>query len=172
MKMSQTRTEPGLAFLLSQTGFHAANQFEERLTALDLKPQHAGLLRMLASKPGLTQQAMCDIFGIHPSRLVALLDELAERRLVERRRHPSDRRSYHVHITGPGIQALDRIGAIAQKLESDVFAALSVAERRQLSDMLERIVAQQGMTWAVHPAYQKRVESQRASEDQRRRGIR
>jgi hypothetical protein len=67
---------------------------------------------------------------------------------------------------------LDRIGAIAQKLESDVFAALSVAERRQLSDMLERIVAQQGMTWAVHPAYQKRVESQRASEDQRRRGIR
>jgi len=64
----------GVAFLLSQVGAHAASCFEERLAAMELKPHHAGLLRMLGSNPGLSQQELCDVFGIFPSRLVVLLE--------------------------------------------------------------------------------------------------
>jgi DNA-binding MarR family transcriptional regulator len=159
--LSEIKTLPhvGAAFLLSQTGVHSMNQFEARLSAIDLKPQHAGLLRMLGSTSGLTQQALCDMFGVHPSRLVALLDELSARRLIERRQHPSDRRSYQVYITDAGLKILERVGTLTQDLESDLFAALSEAERYQLADMLGRIVVQQRMSWAVHPAYQKRIEN-------------
>ena len=67
----------GLAFLLSQVGAHAAACFGERLALIGITPQHAGLLRMLDTNPGMTQQSIAQLFGIFPSRLVALVDELA-----------------------------------------------------------------------------------------------
>ena len=83
----------GLAFLLSQVGAHASARFAERLEPLGLKPPHAGILRVIEQADGLSQQALGEKLGMFPSRLVAVLDELEERGLVERRDSPTDRRS-------------------------------------------------------------------------------
>src|SRR5215471_6367784 len=143
----------GVAFLVSQVGAHAALAFGERLTLLDLKPHHAGILRMLGSNPGLTQQALSELLGVFPSQLMHLLDFLQKRQLIERREAPGDRRSYRLHLTRKGRSTLARIGELTQELESDFFAALSVAETRLLQDLLARVVAQQKITPGVHPAY-------------------
>jgi DNA-binding MarR family transcriptional regulator len=145
----------GVAFLLSQVGAHAANSFEERLAGMELKPQHAGLLRMLGSNPGLSQQELCDVFGIFPSRLVVLLDQLEARRLIERRDNSSDRRGHRVHLTKAGRRALTGIGRITLELETDLCAALTGPEKASLARLLTRIVAQQNIMPAVHPAYRK-----------------
>ena len=145
----------GVAFLLSQVGAHAASSFEERLTVMELKPHHAGLLRMLGSNPGLSQQELCDVFGIFPSRLVVLLDQLEARRLIERRDNSSDRRGHRVYLTKGGRKTLEDIGRLTLELETDLCAALADRERATLARMLGRIVAQQNIMPAVHPAYRK-----------------
>jgi DNA-binding MarR family transcriptional regulator len=150
----------GIAFLLSQIGAHAALGFGERLTVLDLKPQDAGILRMLGSNPGLTQQSLSELLGIFPSRLVALLDSLEKRRLIDRRSSPKDRRSYQLHLTKQGRSALAAIGRVTHQLEDDLLAALSEAEKERLFDALTRIISQQQITPGVHPAY--RTEAHRA----------
>src|SRR5690242_19798162 len=71
------------AFLLAQVGAHAASKFAERLAALDLSPPDAGVLRILASKPAITQQALASHLGVLPSRLVGLVDDLEARGLIE-----------------------------------------------------------------------------------------
>ena len=143
----------GVAFLLSQVGAHAANSFEERLADMELKPQHAGLLRMLGSNPGLSQQELSDVFGIFPSRLVVLLDQLEERKLIERRDNSADRRGHRVYLTNAGRKALTGIGRRTRELETALCAALTDPEKATLSSMLGRIVAQQNIMPAVHPAY-------------------
>jgi len=143
----------GLSFLLSQAGAHAAAGFTERLAQLNLKPYHAGILRMLGSNPGLTQQTLSGLLRIFPSQLVALLDALETRRLIERRNQPSDRRSYGLYLTTAGRSALNRIGRLTLQLEEDLFAALTEREKATLQEFLRRIVAQQGVTHGVHPAY-------------------
>ncbi|WP_394766684.1 MarR family winged helix-turn-helix transcriptional regulator [uncultured Paludibaculum sp.] len=145
----------GVAFLLSQVGAHAAQDFEERLGAVELKPHHAGLLRMLGANPGLSQQELCDLFGVFPSRLVVLLDQLEVRRLIQRRSNPSDRRGHRLHLTSAGRRALTRIGKLTQELEGDLCTSLSRGEREILASLLARIVAAQKITPAVHPAYRK-----------------
>lgn len=146
----------GVSFLLSQVGAHAANSFEERLVAMELKPHHAGILRMLGSNPGLSQQELSDVFGIFPSRLVALLDQLEARRFIERRPNASDRRGHRVHLTTAGRRALTRIGKLTVELEADLCAALTDPEKAELISLLTRIVTQQNITPAVHPAYRKK----------------
>lgn len=145
----------GVAFLLSQVGAHAAYAFEERLSVAGLKPHHAGLLRMLGANPGLSQQELSDLFGVFPSRLVLLLDQLEAGQLIERQDDRSDRRSYRLYLTDAGRKTLDRIGRLTNELEGDLCGSLNDVERKILTKLLERIVTQQNITPAVHPAYRK-----------------
>lgn len=143
----------GAAFLLAQVGAHAAGRFAERLSALDLAPPHAGILRMLGASPGISQQVLAERLAIFPSRLVALVDELAEKGLVERRDDPEDRRAYSLHLTNRGQQRLQDIGRVAREHQDALCAALDAAEREQLASLLRRIADEQGLTPLAHPGY-------------------
>ncbi len=108
----------GVAFLLSQVGAHSANRFAERLEPLGLKAHYAGMLRVIDQADGLSQQALGEKLGVFPSRLVAIIDELEERGLVERRNRPTDRRSYALYLTRRGkdvLRLIEQIGASTRK---------------------------------------------------------
>ena len=152
-KNSNKPSQPGLAFLISQVGAHAAARFAERIAPLKLKPYHSGILRILENDPGVTQQALCDLLVMFPSRLVGLLDELEKLKLIERRKSPSDRRTHALYLTKGGRDALAEIGKIARQHQDDLCAALNEKERKLLAELLARIVSQQQITPAVHPGY-------------------
>src|SRR5215469_8897782 len=103
------------AFLLAQVGAHAASQFGGRLARLRLLRPHAGILRLIGVSPGLSQQELGRRLAILPSQLVALLDELQERGLIERRQDASDRRTYALHLTASGRTTTEHIGRIARE---------------------------------------------------------
>ena len=146
-------TKASLAFLLAQLGSHAAARFADRLSPLDLMPAHAGTLRLIDSSEGISQQALGAVLGVAPSRLVVLIDELQQRRLVDRRDHPHDRRSYALYLTEKGRDVLKVIGRAARDHEESLCAALSAQERADLASLLERIARQQGLKPGVHPGF-------------------
>jgi DNA-binding MarR family transcriptional regulator len=141
------------AFLLAQVGAHAAAKFAERLATLDLTPSHTGTLRLIQVSEGLSQQALGAALGLVPSRLVVLIDELEQRRLVERRDHPTDRRSYALYLTDKGREVFKAIGRVAREHQETLLAALSDVEQAQLSSLLQRIAEEQGLRAGVHPGF-------------------
>ena len=143
------------AFLLSQVGAHAASVFARLLVPLDLTPPHSGILWMLGRSGGLSQRQLAAALKIHPSRLVAILDELEDRGLVERQAHTHDRRLYALHLTKKGQATFQRLGRIAQEHRTLMCAGLSEKECDQLTDLLQRIAEQQGLTPGVHPGYRR-----------------
>jgi DNA-binding MarR family transcriptional regulator len=143
-----------LGFLLAQLGAHAAAKFAERLAPLNLKPSDAGILRFLKIVSGTSQQELSAKLGIHPSRLVAVLDSLEERSLLERRPNSGDRRQYSLHLTEKGNAVLQEIGRVARDHQEDLLQALDKAERQHLAELLRRVAEQQGLTPGVHPGYQ------------------
>jgi DNA-binding MarR family transcriptional regulator len=143
------------AFLLAQLGAHAASQFAERVGVLELTPADAGILRLLRAAAGLSQQELAGRLQIHPSRLVAILDNLQKRGFVERRANPDDRRLYSLHLTQPGGEVLEKIGSVARKHQDDLLSSISSEERNALATLLLRIADQQGLVRGVHPGYQR-----------------
>ena len=143
----------GAAFLLAQIGSHAASRFGARLAELTLAPAHAGILRILAATPAITQQALATSLGTLPSRLVALVDKLESRGLLERRAQANDRRSYALHLTEKGRSTLQAIGRIAREHQQEMLAGLSEEEQRQLTELLQRVADRQGLIPGVHPGY-------------------
>jgi DNA-binding MarR family transcriptional regulator len=152
----------GISFLLSQIGAHAAFAFGEMLLPMGLTPYHAGILRMLAVNPGLSQQGLSELFGVFPSRLVQLLDELQNQGLIDRQPSSSDRRIFRVQLTVAGRLRLAEVQRVTRKLDHQIAASLSEFESSQLIDLLTRIVSEQGITPAVHPAYRKRAAEAKA----------
>lgn len=149
------KTRPPLAFLLAQVGAHAAMRFGERISSLNLTPPDAGILRMLGAGGGLSQQELSARLGIHPSRLVAILDALEERRLVERRPNPDDRRQYALHLSDKGQGMLREIGRIGREHIESLCASLTAAEREELGELLQKIATEQGLSPGVHPGYRR-----------------
>lgn len=145
----------GPAFLLSQVGAHSSARFAERLEPLGLKPPHVGVLRVIDQADGLSQQALGERMGIFPSRLVSIVDELERLGLVERRDNPADRRSYALFLTTAGREALVRLAAVAREHQDSLCAALTAAECAQLTELLARIAAEQGLKPGIHPGYRR-----------------
>jgi len=143
----------GSAFLLTQLGTHCAQAFARRIGELDLTPPQTGLLRAVAQAPGSSQQALAELLGTPATRLVALVDGLEERGLVERRRNPADRRLHAVHLTNAGTAVLRDIGRVAREHDEAVLASLDADERARLHDLLSKLAADRGLTPGVHPGY-------------------
>lgn len=145
----------GSAFLLAQLGAHAAARFAQRISQLDLTPAQAGLLRLIAWKPGQSQQAIARQLGTPASRLVLLVDGLEERALIERRRDPADRRHYALYLTGDGTAFMKQLGRLGAAHEDAMTEGLTADERAVLNDLLSRLAARQDLTTGVHPGYRR-----------------
>jgi DNA-binding MarR family transcriptional regulator len=142
---------PGAAFLLSQVGFHSARLWKERLAPIGVDPQLVMVLRLVTADEGRSQQAIGAALHIAPSRMVALIDDLEGRGLVERRANPDDRRTRSVHVTPAGRKLLDRLMEVSRRHEDELTRGLTAEERGQLVELLNRIVDEQGLTPGVHP---------------------
>lgn len=140
-----------LAFLLSQVGIYASGRFAKRIAALDLHPPQFRVLNMVDAAEGLSQQAIGEAIGAPPSRMVAIVDELERRGLVERRPHPSDRRVRALYLTAEGRELLERGRKLAAEHEEELARGMSEADRRRLVGLLQKIVAEQGIGPGVHP---------------------
>jgi DNA-binding MarR family transcriptional regulator len=142
-----------VAFLLAQVGSGAARQFAKALEPLKFAPSDAGILRLLARSPGISQRELAAQLDMHASRLVGVIDELEKRGLVAREPNAEDRRVYSLHLTDAGREALAAIGAAARAHNEEICAGLSESEREQLAATLEKIAARLGLRPGVHPGY-------------------
>jgi DNA-binding MarR family transcriptional regulator len=105
-----------------------------------LRPRHLIALSVLHERGPLSQQALGEALSLDPSNVVGLLNELEERGLVARKRDPADRRRHIVSLSAAGGTELAASDAEATRIEDDLLAALSPAERAQLRDLLTRAV--------------------------------
>ena len=153
MSSGQPSKGGGTAFLLAQIGAYASAQFAKRLEPLGFTPAHAGIFRIIAATPGLSQQDLALKLGMYASRLVAVIDDLEKRGLIERRASNMDRRLYALHLTKSGNEQLSAIGAIAREHGRDLLNGLSDEERSTLTALLERVAKKQGLQEGVHPGY-------------------
>jgi DNA-binding MarR family transcriptional regulator len=153
MAKNELRGAGSACFLLAQLGSHAAARFAERLKPLGFVPAHAGILRLLVQKPGISQQDLATALNMHASRLVGVIDELEESGMVERRPSPRDRRLYELHLTEKGEKGLADIGRVAREHNQDLLGGLSADQQKQLAELLQRVARHQGLSSGVHPGY-------------------
>ncbi len=104
-----------------------------------ITPGQFGVLTLIDRNPGLNQSALARVLGIERSTMVAVIDRLEDRRLVARRKSPSDRRSYTLALTRQGAALLVKVRPRIRRHEKRIAAGLEPGEVAALIDLLRRI---------------------------------
>ncbi len=113
----------------------------ERLEPLGLSPRAWGVLSTLAESGPLTQIELATAMSIDRTAMVYLLDDLEEQSLVERVRHPRDRRAFLIHLTTGGQEMQRRAAAALAGAADTLLTPLDPAEREHLIDLLGQVAA-------------------------------
>ncbi len=141
-----------VGFLLSQLGFAVSRRFHKLLEDLDIEPRDFGILRLVASVQGLSQNSVAERLQIPPSTMVAVVDNLERRGLVERRPDPHDRRAKSLYLTEGANALIGEATSVAADLEfNGVCKNLDDGERELLIDLLQKILSGFGLPPNIHP---------------------
>lgn len=142
----------GVAFMLSSLGFVVSRRFHHVLGPLELEPGEFALLRAVAASEGEPQNALAERLRISPSWMVAIVDELEKRGLLERKPHARDRRVRNLHLTAAGKKLLKRAEQKAQQFDRQVADALTETELQELLELLQRVATSLGLQPGAHAA--------------------
>ena len=140
-----------VGFTLSQLGFATSGRFGQLMAGLGLEPRHFAVLRAVSEAGGQSQQAVAHRLQIPASTMVSLLDHMELDGLIERRPHPTDRRTRIPHLTSRGEQVLGQAVRLGVEWEEKICAGLSPAERDSLLALLRRVAINIGVTTGELP---------------------
>ncbi|MCZ7440390.1 MarR family transcriptional regulator [Micromonospora sp. WMMC241] len=128
------------SWLITQTALRAGRLVSDGLAAVDARGYHFRLLATLDEFGPASQATLGRRSGIHVSDVVAALNELAERDLVDRAPDPADRRRNVVTVTPAGRRQLRRLEKQLTAVQDELLAPLSPTERAQLTGLLSRVL--------------------------------
>ncbi|WP_345216347.1 MarR family transcriptional regulator [Georgenia halophila] len=117
-----------------------AEHTERGLRERDLSRSEARLLWSLAEAAPARQQRLSELLGVTPRYVTRLVDDLSDRGLVERRPHPSDRRSMLVTPTREGERLLSRMRADHDRLADALFGDMSPDKRATFQEIASGVI--------------------------------
>lgn len=109
------------------------------------------MLKLLRAHDGRTQQELGEALGIHRNVMVGLVDDLEKRDLVERRRHPSDRRAHALYLLPAAHALLTEAEQRVVELDAEVLSPLSPEDCAVFLDLLRRTAEGNGLRPGIHP---------------------
>jgi DNA-binding MarR family transcriptional regulator len=113
--------------------------FASAMADVQITPGQFGVLVLIEANPGSSQSALARAIGIERSTMVAVINTLEGRNLVERRASKVDRRSNALVLSPGGVAMMDKLRPIVEGHEDRIAGNLSPTERRQLIDLLRRL---------------------------------
>jgi MarR family transcriptional regulator, transcriptional regulator for hemolysin len=130
-----------LGFLLHEVARLLRKRFEQRARHLDLTRSQWQAIAYLAKNEGIHQAGLAEMLEIEPITLVRILDKLAERGLIERRQHPTDRRTWLLYLKDAARPLLVAMQPIGEATRADALADVSESQRDQLIETLTKMKA-------------------------------
>jgi DNA-binding MarR family transcriptional regulator len=127
------------AYLLGRLGREARRRFTQILSAWNLNASHYGVLLLLEEIGQASQQHLAQTLSIDRANMVALLDLLQQRGLIERATDPLDRRRHLVKLTEVGRQEMQQIRQAEEELDEAFFDGLDKEEQADLHRLLVKL---------------------------------
>ena len=109
----------------------------------DLTPPQFQLLTIanrFPEEPPTQRRLARELYVSFPN-VTVLLNRLERKGLIERHGNPADRREKYVHVSAAGRKLLQRIWLVHQQQMDLVMRGLSVAERKEMARLLNKMTA-------------------------------
>ena len=131
---------PHLGYLLKRVQSRFFELSAAALAPFGISGREAAVLRAIDSQRPLSQGEIARTMNVDRTTMVALIDDLQDKGLVERRQDPDDRRKNVVELTDPGRDILRRAAAAGAQAERAFLSPLSAGEAEQFRKTLRTLL--------------------------------
>jgi DNA-binding MarR family transcriptional regulator len=150
-----TDQHPTLGFLLHDVARLLRKRFEQRAGHLGLTRSQWQAIAYLSKNEGINQAGLAEMLEIEPITLVRILDRLAERGLIERRQHPTDRRTWQLFLKDAARPLLVAMQPLGEATRAEALNGVSDGDRDRLFQTLT--LMKSNLITACHAPAEKEV---------------
>jgi len=118
--------------------------FSRLAKEIGTRPGRFATLMLIGRNPGISQTALSRANGRDKSSLTPVLNDLARRGLVSRRRARADQRTYRLALTPAGRRLLAELTRRARDHEKKLDRIIGAREQKGFVRALKRIIAEMG----------------------------
>lgn len=129
-----------LGYWLRLVSNHVSHSFARKLEGNGVTTAEWVLMRVLYDVDALAPSRVAEQMGMTRGAISKLADRLVEKGLLARREDPDDKRAQSLSLTGDGRRLVPALARLADQNDEAFFRALTIAERRQLKGLLEKLV--------------------------------
>ena len=130
---------PTVGFLLHTCARLLAKRFEQNSQGSGLTLSQWKVLVKLSMNEGINQAGLADLLDVEPITLGRSVDKLQALKLIERRPHPTDRRSWLLHLTPAAAEKIQLAKQIGDATRGEALAGISLEDRERLLKTLQRV---------------------------------
>ncbi|HXT09207.1 MAG TPA: MarR family winged helix-turn-helix transcriptional regulator [Roseiarcus sp.] len=109
-------------------------------TGSDLTPVQYSALTALSAHPGADQATLAGLIAFDRTTIGGVVERLAQRGLLTRKTHPTDRRARALEITPAGVEILDRVEPAVVRAQKIMLGGLDESEAVQFLRLLRKAV--------------------------------
>jgi DNA-binding MarR family transcriptional regulator len=131
----------GLGYRIKLLSQLLTRKFQEQLEPFGLTPFHWVVLCCLWEEDGLATSSIGEKLQQVGGTLTGVLDRMEDRGLIRRERDQHDRRVWRIWLTDAGRNLEGILPPIAVELRECALKGIPHAEREQLSEMLDQVIA-------------------------------
>jgi DNA-binding MarR family transcriptional regulator len=133
-----------VGFNLRMAQAAAFQAFSRRAQEVGTRPGRFATLMLIGRNPGISQTALSRANGRDKSSLTPVLNDLARRGLIRRRRTRADQRAYRLSLTPAGESLLAQLVRCARSHERNLDRIIGGRAQKGFVRILKRIIAQAG----------------------------
>ncbi|MEU2198801.1 MarR family transcriptional regulator [Isoptericola sp. NPDC019482] len=130
-----------LGYLLKHAYLRLGEESAEALAPFEIDGRELAVLALVDAHDALSQLEVAGLLGVDRTTMVALVDVLEGKGLVERRRSAQDRRKNIVHLTPSGRTRLQNAEAARHELERRFLAPLGPEAARWVQALQSLVTA-------------------------------
>jgi len=129
-----------MGFLLNRGAQRVRETYQAALEPLGIDGKEYGILLVLSGKGSISQHEIGKCTHIDRTTMVALIDDLEQKGLVERQEHPTDRRSHALVLTAKGKDLLPKAHKLSETAEKKFLSGLSAHEQKEVVQLLRKLI--------------------------------
>ena len=133
-----------VGFNLRMAQAAAFQAFSRLAQEVGTRPGRFATLMLIGRNPGISQTTLSRANGRDKSSLTPVLNDLARRGLIRRRRTRADQRAYRLSLTPTGKSLLAQLVRCARAHERNLDRIIGAREQRSFVRILKRIIAEVG----------------------------
>jgi DNA-binding MarR family transcriptional regulator len=131
--------QDSLGFELAKAIQNIEELFAKELEKFGISSKHFGTLLIVSENPNITQVEAAKIQRVDRTSMGQLIDLLEGKQLLNRNKHPTDRRAYCLQLTSKGEDVVDFLWGYMKTCEEKVLSVLDEQEKMLFLNLIKKI---------------------------------